>query len=234
MGRRANNLINNETIYELKEQGLSYKEIRNYFLKIRIDISEKTIIERCAIIYAQKGKKSPHAKRRKSKERKPVLSMDMLKMLKKKGMSDREVAHYCIKRGIRISPNMVCKLYSGIEEQRAKESQNGNAVPHGNAIAGVSDDKIYELKEQRLSNEAISEYYKSSGISISRAAIERRVRIIYAKLGKKAPRGRNKDKLKSLDKKAANLAVEKIKSSNLLKEYETLEANLNKTHELEK
>ena len=57
MGRRANNLINNETIYKLKEQGLSYKEIRNYFLKIGIDISEKTIIERCAIIYAQKGKK---------------------------------------------------------------------------------------------------------------------------------------------------------------------------------
>lgn len=119
MGRRANNLINNETIYELKEKGLSYKEIRNYFLKIGIDISEKTIIERCAIIYAQKGKKIPHAKTKKSKERKPVLSMDMIKMLKKKGMSDREVAHYCIKRGIRISPNMVCKLYSRIEEQRS-------------------------------------------------------------------------------------------------------------------
>lgn len=118
MGARKNNLINDETIYKLKEQGLSYREIRNYFLEIGIDISEKTIIERCAIIYAQKGKKIPHAKIKKSKERKSVISMDMLKYLNKKGMSDKEISRYFMKQGLRISPAMVKKLCRKFEEHR--------------------------------------------------------------------------------------------------------------------
>ena len=118
MEARENNLINDETIYSLKEQGLSYREIRNYFLGIGIDISEKTIIERCTIIYAKKGKKIPHAKVKKSKERKSMISLDMLKYLNNKGMSDKEISKYFIKQGLRISPAMVKKLCKKFEEHR--------------------------------------------------------------------------------------------------------------------
>lgn len=108
--------------------------------------------------------------------------------------------------------------------------------PHGNLREGVSDETIYALKEQRFSNEAISEYYKKQGITISVDAIGRRVRIIYAKKGKRAPRGKNRNKssLEDLESKIQSCLRKKEESKSLVEEFEKIEAESMKIEELEK
>lgn len=62
--------ITDEEIYELREQGMTYQEILNYFEKKGIKISWVTIRERCKKIYEKKGKEVPKLKKGRKKQHK--------------------------------------------------------------------------------------------------------------------------------------------------------------------
>ena len=97
---------------------------------------------------------------------------------------------------------------------------------HGNSREGVSDETIYALKEMRYSNEAIADFYKKRGINISKYAIARRVAILYARRGEKAPRGRNKETLEDLEDRLQKLFSKKISSETIVSDFELLEKQL--------
>lgn len=116
-----------DIIFDLNERGLMYEGIARQLGELGILISIEATIERCRVIYTQKG----------------------------------------------ITPSR-----------------------RGRKTVGVSDEKIFELRQQGLYYREIAEQLQKEGIQISRPRVHQRCKKIYAEKGIEEPKvkiGRNKN-----------------------------------------
>ena len=158
--------INDEEILDLREQGLSCKEIFEYFRDKGIKVSLSTIKNKCKIIYQKKGKKQPHDKRKKQIE----ISDEKIYNLREQGLTYKEIANYFNNNGVKVSYSTIALRCKKIYDEKGKKAPK--AKTRENEIK-VSNEEIYNLREQGLSYKEISEYYKSKGIKISISAIRK-------------------------------------------------------------
>ena len=105
-------LVSEEDIYELKEAGLTYQEISDYYKKKKIEINLNLISTICNEIYAKKGKKIPKVIK---KEEIPT-SDDKIFELREKGFSYKQIADYYRENGVEIGlcsiRNRCVRIYS--------------------------------------------------------------------------------------------------------------------------
>ena len=169
---------------------MTHKEIAKYFNDKGIPITRVTIAKRCKTIYIEKGKEEPKAKKGK-KERDDVTNEELYE-LREKGMKYEERVKYFEEKGIKISQRQVCKRCKKIYEEKGEEEPK--AKRGRKAISGVTDEEIYELREQGMSYGDIVRYYKEKRIEITSGSIRKRCKKIYKEKGKEEPKAKKGEK----------------------------------------
>ena len=164
--------VETSKLVSLKEQGMSYTEIANFFIEQGIRASYATVYQRLYRYYKSGGQEE-----RKSTN---VISDEQLYQLKEKGFTYREISEYLKSQGIQISNAGVNYRLNKYCEKIGKQKPNLRRV-------NVTDEQLYELREKGLSNRKISEYLKSQGIQISDAGVNYRLNKYCEKTGKQKP-----------------------------------------------
>ena len=158
----------NEEIFELKEQGYSYKNISKKLQEKGIDINEDKIGRLCQKIYKAKGKSVPKA---------GVLNLidrDELYKLSEEGLSDDKICEKLNERGIDITYSSLHNIMRKIYKEKGEKRIGGRRQ-----IIGVTDEELYNLRKQGKTIKEISEFYKSKGIDIGEASIYKKVKVIF-------------------------------------------------------
>ena len=135
-----------EKIYELREQELSYAKIEKYFLDSGIKIRLDKVKKLCKEIYSEKGKEEPKIKREFPKRLAPVISDDVIRILKEeKKWSDEKIAIYLNRKGINVSKGYIAlrtrELYERLGKEKPRAKKFNPAT--GKTILG----EIHELEE---------------------------------------------------------------------------------------
>ena len=216
--KRMKDIID-EDIYELREQGMTYEAIASYFDKKCIKISWATIRERCKRIYMEKGKEEPKVKVKTMKD----ITDEEIYELREQGMTYEAIASYFNKKCIKISWATIrerCKrIYKekGKEEPKAKRKETKRRKD-------ITDEEIYELREQGITYDAIARYFEEKGIKISNVAIRERCKRIYKEKGKEEPKAKRKkqdktdsESLETLNKELNEKIKKKLEMEKLLK-----------------
>ena len=191
-GKNKREDVTDEEIYELREQGKSYEEIARYYNEKGIQIGQTTIRKICRKIYKEKGQEEPKAK--KGRKVKNDITDEEIYELREQGESYEEIARYYNEKGIEISKATIAyrckKIYNakGKEDPKIKKGKNKRE--------DVTDEEIYELREQGKSYEEIARYYKEKGIEITRVTIGKRCKKIYNEKGKEEPKIKRKNMIK--------------------------------------
>ena len=106
--------IDDETVYNLREQGKTYKQIASYFVNKGIKISETFISKRCKLIYEEKGKVEPTITD-------VYVSDKMLEELIELGFNYSQISRYLAEMNITISVSKV--------SERCKEIYGRKGIP---------------------------------------------------------------------------------------------------------
>ena len=182
--------IRDEEIYELREQGMTHKEIARYYNEKGIEISKATIAYRCKKIYNEKGKDEPKIKR---KNMVKEATDEEIYELREQGKSYEEIARYYKEKGIEITRVAIGKRCKKIYNEKGKEAPK---IKKGkNKREDVTDEEIYELREQGMSYKGMMEYFEQKDVKISKSLLSKRLKEIYNEKGKEEPKikkGKNK------------------------------------------
>ena len=116
--------IRDDEIYELREKGMTYKEIAKYFNNKGIPITRVTIGKKCKKIYKEKGEEEP--KEKEIKKRNSVTNEEIYK-LRNQGMTYKEIMEYFEKKGVKISIDTLSvrckKIYRRYIRKKDKKNQ---------------------------------------------------------------------------------------------------------------
>ena len=220
--------IRDEEIYELREQGESYEEIARYYNGKGIEISKATIAYRCKKIYNEKGKEAPKIKKGKNK-REDVTDEEIYE-LREQGMTYKGMMEYFEQKDVKISKSLLSKRLKEIYKEKGKEepkAKNGEKERND-----ITDEEIYELREQGISYREMERHFDEKGIKISQMTLYRRCKKIYKEKGEeepKAKRGRKKNNntklLGNLNNTLNKRIKEKIGTEQALAELKYKEKN---------
>ena len=184
VGNRERKGILPEEVFKLREKGMSYKQIAEYYYKIGVDVSDQTIGRICKEIYKEKGKTEPTEI---INDRVKSISKEVLYKLREQGMSYVTIAEQFKKDGIEISSETIRRRCKEIYKEKGKtEPKTQERIR--NKRTDINDEEIFQLREQGLSYKRIVEYYKENGVDVSCMTIRSRCKEIYKEKGKKEPR----------------------------------------------
>ena len=114
--------------------------------------------------------------------------------LREKKMTYKEISEYFAKKRKKISPSQLCnrckKIYAKKGKKEPKVKRKNKRI--NKRINGISDEEIYELREQKMTYKEISEFFAKKRKKISPSQLCRRCKKIYAKKGKKEPKVKRK------------------------------------------
>ncbi len=235
--RKSRNIkteIEDEIIFDLRESGMSYRDISKYFTSIGKPVCCQTIINRCNKIYASKGISQVDL-RKEGRNKNANISDDEIYNLRKQRISYQDIVNYYKERGENISIALVqarCKKIFATKQEKEPEGINKSKI-------NISNEEIYELRKQGLSYVKISEYYKEKGISIYPMTVCRRCKIVFEekkeeepKIKRGKPKKTNSDAIKEektegikelslqeLDNELTNNIKKKTASEELVEEY---------------
>ena len=164
--------VETSKLVSLKEQGMSYTEIANFFIEQGIRASYATVYQRLYRYYKTIGQEEPKSTN--------VISDEQLYQLKEKGLTYREISEYLKSQGIQISDAAVNYRLNKYCQKTGKQKPNLRR-------ANVTDEQLYELREKGLAYREISEYLKNEGVKISCAAVSLRLNEYCKKTGKPKP-----------------------------------------------
>lgn len=240
---RAIDKIPEDEIYTLKEQGLTYKQIANYYCEKGINISENLISEKCHNIYVKLGKK---VKRAYAKE-KIIIPIEEIIELREKRLSYKEISKYFKEKGIEVS---LCTIQARCKEYYKKV---GRKEPIARRIIDpdkkmkpvipITGEEVFLLREKGLSYEQIREYFMQQGIKTSKRTVERRYKnfckkrgIDNARIQENTVHSDNKNELDAksvteLNNELNGLISKKQDSEKLLEEYSDYKDSLTASKE---
>ena len=168
--------ISDKEIYNLREQGLTYREIVKYFEEKGMIISVETIRKRCKKMFEEEGKKVPKANRIKE------ITDEEIYKLREQGIAYENILKYFEEKGVNIS-------YGTIRE-RCKRiySEKGESEPKAIRKKEIANEEIYKLREQGMTYQEILNYFEEKDIKASYGLIRERCKEIYKEKGKEEPK----------------------------------------------
>ena len=229
--KNRNKIINEKIykkIYKLREDGLTYKKIAQYFNEQGIKISYVTVKRRCEEIYKEKGQKEPEAKRKKIIQ----ITNEEIYNLREQGWTYRKIAQYFNEQGVEVSFETVrvrCKEIYKQKGQKEPETKRKKIIQ-------ITGEEIYKLREEGLTYKQIMQYFNEQGIEVSYATIQKRGEEIYQHKEKGTIKAIDKNQklnttLADLEKKVQDAKENKKKSEELLAMYKELESRYEKEYE---
>ena len=181
---KNDNRISSEEIYNLREQGLTYAEITDFFRDKGINVTSNTIRNRCKIIYEEKCEKEPKIKRHHI-EKINISELEVYN-LRKQGLSYRKIAEIFQNKGINVSREVIRARCKSIYKEKGEKEPDCTANKRSRVL--VSDEEIYNLREQALTYNKIAEIINNKGIKVCVDTIAKRCRKIYKDKGQQEPK----------------------------------------------
>ena len=188
-----------EEVVKLKEEGLSNRQILEYYKQKGINVGIGVVAQRCKEVYDELGLGEVPKNRR----REIIIPDEELFELRERRLSYKQIVKYYKEKGITVSATTI--------ENRCKQiySERGIQNPITKNVVNISDEEIIALREKKLSFRKISEYYKEKGIQVTDKTINNR----YVKAVAK-----RKKSLTELNNTLNNLLIKKQKTDNLLQQ----------------
>ena len=180
-GRRIIKRITDDEIYELREQGWSYRRIAKHFEDKGIKVSDTSIKNRCKKIYEEKKQKEPSTKYKKRRE---DITDEEIFELREQEMSYTEIVRHFESKGIKVAVETIKIRCDKIYKQKGKDNYNKRGRKKREDI---TDETIYELREQGMSYSDIARYFNENNIIVSYNIISHRCKRIYKEKGKSEP-----------------------------------------------
>ena len=152
--------VSEEEIYQLKQKGLTYKEISEYYEKKGVKISSNYISSICMDIYTKNGEKPPKA----MKFRKIPISDEEIFELREKGLFYKEIQDYYSRKGIKISiPTLQkrCeKIYAekGMELPQTRRFRNSIHFEMEQAVKELNKELDELLTKKSASEQLVQDY----------------------------------------------------------------------------
>ena len=179
-----------ELVFELREQGKTYKQISEYIF------SEKGIKKCISDIrdyYLDYCKKMEIAEPKKRINVSQKVSSEEIFKLRESGYSCRDIIDYYKEKGTKISKESVQKIYKEECERLGKEYKSKVKLRKKcKEIIQLPDEKIFELREKKLTYDEIVDWFKENGIKVTKETIRKRCKRIYAEKGMVEPRLKHK------------------------------------------
>lgn len=174
-----------EEIFNMREQNMTYERISVELKKMGIKMALSTVSNNCKKIYRKKGKEEPKTKR--GTKRKFILEEEIYD-LKSQGMCYQKIQDYYKNKNINISFSTIRKRLIEYCDLNNKEVPKGKTKIIKKPKVTISDEEIFNLREQRLSYNKISKIFTEKGYKISAQAILNRCKKIYEKKGLENPK----------------------------------------------
>ena len=223
--------ITAEKIFELRENGMTYREICDYYNGIGIEVSCTSIFRWCKQIYSSKNKKE--SGRVGSRKKRKDISDEKIYELKNKGYSYEKIAEYYKKKGVEVTIYTIAKRCQKIFEKK------GEKVPRAKNNTVISDEELYQMKKSGMSLISIFEHCNTLGIETSQSGVYLRLKKIFEEKGEKMPRGKTittKNEngiLSEMETELQTILVKKGKSSELVEKFEQLERKKGELNEIQ-
>ena len=196
--------ISDEEIYKLREEGLSYKKIAQYFNKQGKKVSDVTIKNRCKEIYEKNGKEEPKIDLR--SKNKIQISEEEIYRLREQGLSYKKIVQYFNEQGVKVSSETIRKKCKKMFGENGKEEPKIDL--RSKDKIQISDEEIYRLREEGLSHKKIAQYFNEQGKKVNDVTIQKRCQKIYKEKGKKEPEVKRKNKIEITDEEIYKLRKE--------------------------
>ena len=160
-----------DTIFELREQGIDYTEISKRLKKQGIKLKPFMVEERCKVIYKRKNKEEPcetfkeekEAKEKAEEEAKKKQLSEIIFELREKENTYKEIQSYLFEEmDIKKCISDIRKLYLdyckkiGIDEPKRRITSN--------AYKFISVQEVFNLRESGHRYREIVDFYKEKGI----------------------------------------------------------------------
>ena len=166
----------NERIFELKQQGKSYKNIVKILSEEGIETNLDKVSRLCRNIYAEKGKTIP-----KVSETSPI-DRDEMFTLSQKGYSNTKLLQVLHERGIEnITISRVNNIIKSIYEEHGLKRNSGRQTIE------LPEDEIYNLKMQGYSVADVFKYFKQKGMSICESTVYKRIVKVFEEKDEEMP-----------------------------------------------
>lgn len=179
-----------ELVFELREQGKTYKQISEYIFREK---GIKKCISDIRDYYLDYCKKMKIAEPKKRINVSQKVSSEEIFKLRESGYSCRDIIAYYKEKGIKISKESVQKIYKEECERLGKEYKSKVKLRKKcKEIIQLPDEKIFELREKKLTYDEIVDWFKENGIKVTKETIRKRCKRIYAEKGMAEPRLKHK------------------------------------------
>ncbi len=176
---RDESKVKDRKIFELKEKGYSYAQIKDYYEKRGIEISVNRLVKRCQAIYEKKELGKP--KKGISKIARKYDEEEIFKLRQRK-WSYEKIASYIGSKEGSLSYITIRKLCKRIYKEKGLEEPKLFRGLKTGEQTGVSDEEITQLKMQGYTYGQMVKHFKNIGKSVSRNNIAYRSRVMFGSL----------------------------------------------------
>lgn len=173
-----------ETIFNLREQKFTIKQIFDYYSEKGYKTSCSTIGTVCKKIYEEKGIKQPVLTRNKPNP----LNEEIFK-LSEQGMDFVEMEKYFKEKGIDIDKKNLCSRCSYMYRKKKMTARRKGNYKKSQEYAErvTSQDLINLYFIEHMSYKKVAEYYSQKGLSVSWKYIESRIKKIKKEISAELP-----------------------------------------------
>ena len=185
----------------MRQEGLSYKDIKEYFENKGIKVGYDEIQERCKKIYEERGKEEPKLKiKEETQKTQEIPNEEEFIKLVEQGLTARKIKiYYEEEKGINVDLRIIISKMKLFYEQKMEKRIADTEKTE------ITDEEIFNLREQHLSYKEIVEYFKNRGIVVGIQIISQRCKKIYEERGKVEPKVQLKSKVDAVEEEIYNL-----------------------------
>lgn len=181
-----------KTVYNLREQGISYKGIGEVLKERDIKLDFYTIKNICKKMYGSLNKEIHETEHVETiKNNKNNIPREYIYELRKSRLTYNQISEELLKIGIDISYNTVGKICKEIYAAKGEKEpviHSGLKVVDYEKVKNEIGEEVFKLREEGLTYEEIFAKLKTSGQPVTIARVAQICKDVYAEKGKECPR----------------------------------------------
>lgn len=216
---RPKKQIEDDEIYKLYNQGMTYKAMSEYFASTGRKISTQALNQRVHKIYELKGQKVPKIRKAKDKtksrrkeNRVGYEQAEIVFELRQKKMSYKDITKYFRKLGYKTCDYTISKICKKIYEEKGLKEPTIRTKKNL-----IRNEQLAEMRKKGMTIDEIIEYYHKRGIDVPRRYVFQKCAVL------RLLESSNKQKGKMLLKEVTDEDLKKLREQRMsykkIKEY---------------
>ena len=178
--------VTDAKLYELKQKGWSYGQIRDYYLRQGIEITRSAIQQRCKRVYRKREEEMPKTTKTAVNEGMRKVDPEEVFELREKRYTYNQMKDYFKEKGIDVSAGSLTEICKAIYKEKGL-GRPKNGLP--DSIRTYNEDEIISLRKKRWSYQKIADYVtKKYGEYVSYITIRRICKKAFEEKGEEEKR----------------------------------------------